>query len=83
MCRPFGEQELPQNVTGSVCPGERACRRLSRHGIPHTNCGDRLNSAETMCRPSGENATDTTESVCPVKGPAAVSPVMAFHTRIV
>jgi hypothetical protein len=33
--------------------------------------------------PSGENATDQTESVCPVKGPADVSPVMAFHTRIV
>jgi hypothetical protein len=36
-----------------------------------------------MCWPSGENATDLTEPVCPVKGPVAVSPVMAFHTRIV
>src|SRR6266436_241872 len=36
-----------------------------------------------MWWPSGKNATDLTESVCPVKGPAAVSPVMAFHTRIV
>jgi hypothetical protein len=36
-----------------------------------------------MCLPSGENATDVTESVCLVKGPAAVSPVTAFHTRIV
>src|SRR6266571_7503673 len=33
--------------------------------------------------PSGENATDQTQSVCPVNGPAAVSPVVAFHTRIV
>jgi hypothetical protein len=37
---------------------------------------------ETMCWPSGENATNMTQSVCPVKGPATVSPVMAFHTRI-
>src|SRR6266849_2537752 len=29
---------------------------------------------ETMCWPSGENATDETRLVCPVKGPAAVSP---------
>src|SRR5712691_10863188 len=35
-----------------------------------------------MCWPSGENATDLTEPVCPVKGPATVSPAMAFHTRI-
>ena len=33
--------------------------------------------------PSGENATDKTELVCRVKGPTAVSLVMAFHTRIV
>jgi hypothetical protein len=31
--------------------------------------------------PSGENATDRINPVCPVKGPAAVFPVMAFHTR--
>src|SRR6266702_847511 len=36
---------------------------------------------ETMCGPSGENATDST--MCPVNGPATVSPVVAFHTRIV
>src|ERR1700674_2768758 len=35
-----------------------------------------------MCWPSGENATELTEPVCPVKGPAAVSPVFAFQTRI-
>ncbi len=33
--------------------------------------------------PSGENATDLTRSACPVNGPTAVSPVVAFHTRIV
>src|SRR6266702_3142420 len=33
--------------------------------------------------PSGENATETTECVCPVNGSASVSPVVAFHTRIV
>src|SRR6266702_3356841 len=33
--------------------------------------------------PSGENATDKTESVCPVNRLASVSPVVAFHTRIV
>src|SRR6266702_3604766 len=33
--------------------------------------------------PSGENATELTEDVCAVKGPATVSPVVAFHTRIV
>ncbi len=32
--------------------------------------------------PFGENATDQTESVCPVNGPASISPVVAFHTRI-
>src|SRR6266702_3641278 len=32
--------------------------------------------------PSGENATDLTEDVCPVNGPATFSPVV-FHTRIV
>ncbi len=36
-----------------------------------------------MRRPSGENATDQPEDVCPKKGPAAVSPVEAFHRRIV
>ena len=36
-----------------------------------------------MRSPSGENATDVNEVVCPEKGPAAVSPVVAFHTRIV
>ena len=38
---------------------------------------------ETMYWPFGENATDLTEFVCPVKGSAAVSPVVAFHTQIV
>src|SRR6266702_461452 len=33
--------------------------------------------------PSGENATDKTEYVCLVKGPASVSPVVAFQTRLV
>src|SRR6266702_4302055 len=33
--------------------------------------------------PSGENATDQTVSVCPVNGPPVISPVVAFHTRIV
>jgi hypothetical protein len=33
----------------------------------------------TMSWPSGENATDLTKDVCPVKGPAAVSPVVTFH----
>src|SRR6266702_2215947 len=33
--------------------------------------------------PTGENATDLTEEVCPVNGPASFSPVVAFHTRIV
>src|SRR6266702_880752 len=37
---------------------------------------------ETMCWPSGENATDLTVDVCPVNGPASVSPVVALHTRI-
>jgi hypothetical protein len=36
--------------------------------------------AETMCWPSGENATDLTGSVCPVKVPGTVSSAMAFHT---
>src|SRR6266702_3389784 len=33
--------------------------------------------------PSGENATDMTGSACLVNGPAADSPVVAIHTRIV
>src|SRR6266702_1955805 len=33
--------------------------------------------------PSGENATDKTSDVCPVNELASVSPVVAFHTRIV
>ena len=36
-----------------------------------------------MCLPSGESATEWTIFVCPVKGPAVVSPVTEFHTRIV
>src|SRR6266702_2110547 len=36
-----------------------------------------------MRRPSGENVTDQTESVCPVNGPASASPVVVFHIRIV
>jgi hypothetical protein len=42
-----------------------------------------IETFDTRTVPSGENAIDLTESVCPVKGPTAVSPVMAFHTRIV
>jgi hypothetical protein len=38
---------------------------------------------ETICWPSGENATELTIFVWPVRGPAAISPVMAVHTRIV
>src|SRR6266702_3333190 len=38
---------------------------------------------ETMHRPSGDNATDSTEDVCTENGPDSVSPVVAFHTRIV
>src|SRR6266702_4414382 len=33
--------------------------------------------------PSGENATDQTQPVCPVNGPATFFPVEAFHTWIV
>src|SRR6266702_1085965 len=33
--------------------------------------------------PSGENATDLTEDVCPGNGHASISPVVVFHTRIV
>ncbi len=36
-----------------------------------------------MRRPSGESATDETKFLCPENGPATVSPVVAFHTRIV
>ena len=36
-----------------------------------------------MCCPSGERATDETQLVCPVNGPATVSPVVALRTRIV
>jgi len=36
-----------------------------------------------MWWPSGENATDKTRLVCPLNGPATVSPVVAFHTQIV
>jgi hypothetical protein len=36
-----------------------------------------------MCFPFDENATDQTESVCPVNGPATISPVVASHTQIV
>ena len=38
---------------------------------------------ETMRRPSGENATDLTQSLWPFKGPTTSSPVSASHTRIV
>ncbi len=38
---------------------------------------------ETMWWPSGENATELTERVCPVNGLNTVSLVVAFHTRIV
>jgi hypothetical protein len=37
---------------------------------------------EMMFWPSGENA-ELTYSMCPVKGPATISPVMEFYTRIV
>src|SRR6266702_1390668 len=40
-------------------------------------------SDEMVRRSSGENATDSTESMCPVNGLAAVRPVETFHTRIV
>jgi hypothetical protein len=33
--------------------------------------------------PSGENATEVIQEVCPVNGPAIASPVVASHTRIV
>src|SRR6266702_3379760 len=33
--------------------------------------------------PSDENPTEETKCAWPVNGPAAVSPVVAFHTRIV
>src|SRR6266581_4095526 len=33
--------------------------------------------------PSGENPMEVIESLCPVDGPATVSPVVALHTRIV
>jgi len=36
-----------------------------------------------MRLPSGENATERTESVCPSKGPETTAPVSAFQTRIV
>jgi hypothetical protein len=33
---------------------------------------------ETICCPSGENATEVTACVCPVNGPVTISPVTAF-----
>ena len=38
---------------------------------------------ETICWPSGENATDLTHSVCPANGPATIFPVVLFRTQIV
>jgi hypothetical protein len=38
---------------------------------------------ETMLWPSGENATEKTAFVCPINGPAIISPVMGLHTQIV
>ena len=35
-----------------------------------------------MRLPSGENATDLTELVCPLNGPETTSPVSTFQTRI-
>ncbi len=40
-------------------------------------------SDEMMRWSSGENATDPTESTCPVNGLGAVPPLETFHTRIV
>ena len=36
-----------------------------------------------MCWPSGENATELTQSLCPVNGPPTVSLVKALQTRMV
>ena len=33
--------------------------------------------------PLGEKATELTQLVCPVNGPASVSPVVVLHTRTV
>jgi hypothetical protein len=38
---------------------------------------------ETICCPSGENATTLTDFVCPVNGPATISPVVAFQIQMV
>ena len=38
---------------------------------------------ETNVLPSGENATETTKSVCPIRGPTRRSPLCASHIRIV
>ena len=38
---------------------------------------------DTMRVPSGENLTDQTESVCPLRGFITSSPVLASHIRIV
>ncbi|KAJ7136929.1 hypothetical protein C8R44DRAFT_768119 [Mycena epipterygia] len=37
--------------------------------------------ADTMCLPSGENATEKTPSVCPSKGSPITAPVSASHSR--
>src|SRR6266702_2241498 len=51
--------------------------------LPSLRSTHELFDRETMCRPSGENATDPTTFECPLNGLVMVSPVVAFHTRIV
>ena len=38
---------------------------------------------ETTCLPSGENATEVTNPLCPSNGPETIIPVSASHNRIV
>ena len=42
-----------------------------------------LSDPETMCKPSGENATDLTQSSCPLRASPTCCPVGVFHTLTV
>jgi hypothetical protein len=66
----------PSRVPSPVCPVKGPAAVSPVFGF-QTRI-DPSEEPETMCRPSGENATDPTRPVCPVKGPAAApSPALS------
>src|SRR6267154_1593363 len=83
---PYGKNAAELTPSTSPSSATLCPVRGARSGSPVSASHNQMvlsYDPDTMCLPSGENATELTRLSCPVRGARSSSPVSASHNQIV